>query len=136
MRKQTFCAAAALALCLAWAGVASAKAKAKLLSFGSDFRVGSTLVKAGTYKVTYDDKTGEVTIAERGDKGATLARATAKVELRDKAKSGWDVVLASKGAGLSLVSLSFPGDRQNLVVDDTAAAASSSSGSAAPSAAP
>lgn len=136
MRKQTFCAAAALALCLAWAGGASAKAKTKLLSFGSDFRVGSTLVKAGTYKVTYDDKTGEVTIAERGDKGATVARATAKVELREKAKSGWDVVLASKGAGLALVSLSFPGDKQNLVVDGTAAAASSSTGAPAPSAAP
>jgi len=136
MRKQTFCAAAALALCMTWAGGASAKAKTKLLSFGSDFWVGSTLVKAGTYKVTYDDKTGEVTIAERGDKGATVARATAKVELRDKAKSGWDVVLASKGAGLALVSLSFPGDKQNLVVDGSAAASSSASGASAPSAAP
>jgi hypothetical protein len=136
MRKQSFCAAAALALCLVSAGAASAKVKTKLLSFGSDFRVGSTPVKAGTYKVTFDDKTGEVTIAEKGDKGATVARAVVKVERREKAKSGWDVVLAPKGDGLALVSLSFPGDRQNLIVAGGAAAASSPSGATAPSAAP
>jgi hypothetical protein len=131
MRKQSVCAALALAVCLAASVAVAAKPKSSTLSFGSDFRVGSTLVKAGTYKVTYDDKTGEVTI---NDKTSTVARATVKVEQREKAKAGWDVVLASKDGGLALVSLAFPGDKQNLVVGG-ATAASSDSG-AASSAAP
>ena len=118
MRKHSICAALALAFCLLAAGAAVAKPKSRALTFGSDFWVGSTLVKAGTYKITYDDKTGEVSIS---DKTETLARTTVKVEQREKAKAGWDVVLASKSGGLALVSLSFPGDKQNLVVGDTTA---------------
>ena len=83
MRKHSIRAALALALCLAAAGAASAKAKTNKLTFGSDFWVGSTLVKAGTYKVTYDDKTGEVSI---NDKTSTVARATVKAEAREKSK--------------------------------------------------
>ena len=126
MRKHSVCAAVALAVCLALAGAASAKPKSRTLSFGSDFWVGSTLVKAGTYKLTYDDKTGEVSIS---DKTTTLARATVKAERREKSKAGWDVVLAQKGDGLSLVSVAFPGDKQNLVVGDSTAGSSSSGAS-------
>lgn len=123
MRKHSVRATLALVLCLVSAGAASAKPKSRALTFGSDFWVGSTLVKAGTYKVTYDDKTGEVTIS---DKSSTLARATVKVEQREKTKAGWDVVLAQKGDGFSLVSLAFPGDRQNLIVGDTTAGSTNS----------
>lgn len=126
MRKHSIRVALALALCLAAAGAAFAKVKTQKLTFGSDFWVGSTLVKAGTYKVTYDDKTGEVSIS---DKTTTLARANVKVEQREKSKAGWDVVLASKGGGLALVSLAFPGDKQNLVVGDTTAGSSGSGNS-------
>ena len=125
MRKHSVCAALALALCLAAAGAVVAKPKSRMLTFGSDFRVGSTLVKAGTYKVTYDDKTGEVSIS---DKTSTLARVTVKVEQREREKTGWDVVLAQKGDGLSLVSVAFPGDSRNLVVGDSTTAGSSNSG--------
>ena len=118
MKKHSVCAALALALCLAAAGAAVAKTKTKSLTFGSDFWVGSTLVKAGTYKVSYDDKTGEVSIS---DKTSTVARATVKAESREKSKAGWDIVLASKGGGLALVSLAFPGDKQNLIVSDSTA---------------
>ena len=125
MRKQSVCAALALGVCIVAAGAAAAKSKSKKLSFGSDFWVGSTLVKAGTYQVTYDDKSGEVTI---DDKSSTVARASVSVEKREKSKAGWDVVLAQKGGGLSLVSLAFPGEKENLVVG--AAAGSSNSGAA------
>lgn len=133
MRKHSSRAAAALALCLAAAGAAQAKPKTKTLTFGSDFLVGTTLVKAGTYKVTYDDKTGEVSIA---DKKETVARAAVRVEQRGKSQVGWGVVLAPKAGGLSLVSISFPGDRQNLVIGEAAAAGAPSSGASGPTAAP
>ena len=128
MRKHSIRVALALALCLAAAGAAFAKVKTQKLTFGSDFWVGSTLVKAGTYKVAYDDKTGEVSIS---DKTTTLARANVKVEQREKSKAGWDVVLASKGGGLALVSLAFPGDKQNLVVGDATAGSAGSGNSSA-----
>src|SRR5215210_3323897 len=118
MTKHSIRAALALALCLAAAGAAAAKAKVKTLTFGSDFWVGSTLVKAGTYKVSYDDQAGEVSIS---DTSSTVARTAVKAEQRGKSKSGWDIVLAQKGGGLALVSLAFPGDKQNLVVGDKAA---------------
>ena len=126
MRKHSVCAALALAFCVLAAGAVVAKPKSRTLTFGSDFWVGSTLVKAGTYKVIYDDKTGEVAI---NDKTSTLARATVKVEQREKAKAGWDVVLAAKGGGLALVSLSFPGDKLNLVVGDSTAGSDNSGAS-------
>ena len=126
MRKHSIRAALALALCLAAAGAASAKVRTQKLTFGSDFWVGSTLVKAGTYKITYDDKTGEVSIA---DNTSTLARATVKAEQRVKSKTGWDVVLAPRGGGLALVSLAFPGDKQNLVVGDATAGSAGSGAS-------
>ena len=126
MRKHSIRAALALALCLAAAGAAFAKVKSKTLTFGSDFWVGSTLVKAGTYKISYDDKTGEVSFSDKNK--ATVARATVKAEQREKSKAGWDVVLASKGGGTALVSLAFPGDKQNLVVGDSATAGSADSG--------
>jgi hypothetical protein len=129
MRKQSVCAAMALAVCIVSAGVAAAKSKSKKLSFGADFWVGSTLVKAGTYDVAYDDKSGEVTI---NDKSSTVARTAVSVEKREKTKAGWDVVLAQKGGGLSLVSLAFPGDKENLIVGATAGSPNSGAASATP----
>jgi hypothetical protein len=136
MRKHFICAALALAMCLASAGAASAKLRTRTLTFGSDFLLGETLVKAGTYRVSYDDKTGELSVADRSDKSKTLARASVRVEQRGKSVAGWDVVLAQKGGGLSLVSLAFPGDRQNLVVGDAAAAGATSAGAPASSVGP
>jgi hypothetical protein len=130
MRKHSICAALVLALCVLSVGTAAAKVKTRTLTFGTDFRVGDTLVKKGTYKVAYDEKTGEVSIS---DKQTTLAKATVKVEQRESAKVGWDVVLAPKGDGVALVRLAFPGERQNLVLGDTTAAGSNgASGAAAP----
>jgi hypothetical protein len=130
MRKQIVCAELAVALCVLSVGAASAKVKTRMLTFGTDFWVGDTLVKRGTYKVTYDEKTGEVSLSDKQKN--TLAKATAKVEQRESAKAGWDVVLAPKGGGVALVSLSFPGDRQNLVLgDSTAAGSNATAGSVA-----
>ena len=118
MRKSLVCAALALALSALSVGTASAKVKTKKLTFGSDFWLGDTLVKRGTYNVSYDDKTNEVTIA---DKQATIARATARAEKRDRVAHVWDVTLAPKGDGVALVRLAFPGDRQSLVFGEASA---------------
>jgi hypothetical protein len=113
MRKQLTCAALALALAALSAGAASAKVKTRKLTFGSDFWLGDTLVKRGTYSVSYDDKANEISIA---DKQNTVARASAHAEKREHEAAVWDVTLAPKGDGQALVRLAFPGDKQTLVV--------------------
>jgi hypothetical protein len=130
MRKFIVCAALALSLASASVGTtASAKVKSKKLTFGQDFWVGSTHVKRGTYKVAYDDKTGEVTFS---DKETTLARTSVRVEKRAGSKSGWDVMLLSKGDGLALVSITFPGDSRRLVVGDNAGGGSQTGAAESP----
>ena len=71
MRKQFICAALATALAALSVGTASAKVKTRRLTFGSDFWLGDTLVKKGTYNVSYDDKTKEIRLA---DKQNTVAK--------------------------------------------------------------
>jgi hypothetical protein len=130
MKKIIVCAALSLLLAAA-VGTASAKVKARKLTFGQDFWVGNTLVKKGTYKVAYDDKTGEVTFS---DKETMLAKTTVRVEKRGSSskKAGWDVVLSPKGDGLALVSIAFPGDGQMLVVGGDAGGGAQSGEAASP----
>ena len=124
MRKQFICAALATALAALSVGTASAKVKTRRLTFGSDFWLGDTLVKKGTYNVSYDDKTNEVSIADRQN---TIAKAPARAEKREHAASVWDVTLAPKGDGQALVRLAFPGDHQTLVVGEASASSSKDS---------
>lgn len=121
MRKHLVCAALAAALVALSVGTASAKVKTRKLTFGSDFWLGETLVKKGTYNVSYDDEKSEVTIA---DKQATVARASVHIEARAVGASIWDVTLTPKGDGLALTRLAFPGDRQALVVGEASASSS------------
>ena len=124
MRTKLICTALAVALGALSVGTASAKVKTRKLTFGTDFWLGDTLVKRGTYNVSYDDKTNEVTIA---DKQATIARAAARAEKRERVASIWDVTLAPKGDGVALVRLAFPGDRQSLVFGEARASNSKES---------
>lgn len=88
--------------------------KSRTISVGVDFVVGDTLVKRGTYKFSFNDKTNELTVIDK-DK-AVVATAVAHLEKRDKAASGTDIVLAQKGATQALVSIAFHGDGQNIVL--------------------
>src|SRR5438477_11840634 len=97
MRKQFICAALALALGALSVGTASAKVKTRKLTFGSDFWLGDTLVRKGTYNVSYDDKANEVRLA---DKQNTVARAAAHAEKREHEAAVWDVTLAPKADGV------------------------------------
>src|ERR1043166_1809967 len=112
MRKHLVCAALVAALVALSVGTASAKVKTRKLTFGSDFWLGETLVKKGTYNLSYDEEKGEVTIA---DKQATVAKSSVHTEARTGGASVWDVTLTPKGDGLALTRLGFPGDRQAVV---------------------
>lgn len=113
----------ALMVCALAGTAALAKVKSKTITVGMDFVVGDTLVKRGTYKFSFDDKTNELTITAK-DK-TVVARVAARVEKRQQEATGMDIVLAQKGDKQSLVSVAFYRDSDNIVVQDGAQMAES-----------
>ncbi|PYS96519.1 MAG: hypothetical protein DMF65_12920, partial [Acidobacteria bacterium] len=63
MKKTSIRIAAALLLCSLTATAASAKVTSQVVTFKQDIVVGSTSVKSGTYRVSFDDKTNELTVS-------------------------------------------------------------------------
>ncbi len=104
----------ALLVCALASNAALAKVKSKTITVGVDFVVGNTLVKKGTYKWSFDTETNELSIIAK-DK-TVAAKTVAHLEKRQAVASGTDVVLAQKGANQMLISVAFPGDSQNIVV--------------------
>jgi hypothetical protein len=104
----------ALVVCALAGNAALAKVKSKTISVGVDFMVGNTLVRKGTYKWSFDTETNELSIIAK-DK-TVAARTVAHLEKRQAVASGTDVVLAQKDGSQMLISVAFPGDTQNIVV--------------------
>ncbi|HEY0546126.1 MAG TPA: hypothetical protein VGC91_12170 [Pyrinomonadaceae bacterium] len=118
MKKNLTRIVLAFMLCAMTGVVAFAKEKSRVVSFGTDFVVGSTQVKAGTYRVSFDDQTNQLSILDRKTK-AVIAKATARLEKRDGSSRAIDMRWATKNNMQVLIGLSFPGDSQNIVVSDT-----------------
>jgi hypothetical protein len=86
------------------------------ITFGQNFAVGGTAVKAGTYKVSFDDKTNELTLVDK--KKAVVAKVTAHLEDRKDKDDHLETVMADKAGSQALVRLAFPGDRQSIVINE------------------
>lgn len=114
MKKLTVRMVIALVVCALAGSVALAKVKSSTVTFGVDFVVGDSLVKRGTYKLSFDEKTNELTVLAK-DK-TIVAKAVARLENRKRATSGMEVILAQKGEKQALISLAFPGDSQSIVL--------------------
>ena len=83
------------------------------VAFSADTSVNGTLVKKGKYEVVFDDQSGELSIF----KGAKLiAKTSAKVEKRDQKARGAEVQTILDGLDQKLVSSTFSGSQENLVV--------------------
>ena len=83
------------------------------IAFSVDTKVNGTLVKKGKYEVVFDDQSGELSIF----KGAKLiARTSAKLEKRDQKARGAEVQTILEGMDQKLVSITFSGSQENLVV--------------------
>ncbi len=98
--------------------LAFAKNKKETVKFPTDMQVGGTLVKKGTYSVKYDDQTHELLIVD-GKK--ILARATATTEKRSRKASGVQFSSMANGetATKRLVSITFGGSNENIVLSQT-----------------
>ena len=99
----------ALASVAAWAGV-----KNEQVTFTQDVMVNGTLVRQGTYRLKFDENTGELTIS-RGSN--VIARATARLERRDREARQTEVVSFREGESRHLRSISFRGEEQRIVLE-------------------
>jgi hypothetical protein len=77
MKKRLQTLALALIVCALLSPAALANVKTTRVTFGTDVKVGETLVKKGDYKVRFDDQTSELTILD-GKK--VVVKTTARAE--------------------------------------------------------
>ena len=83
------------------------------ITFATDTKVNATIVKKGQYQVVFDDQSGELSIF----KGAKLiAKTSARLEKRDRKARGTEVQTVLEGMDQKLVSISFTGSYDNVVV--------------------
>jgi hypothetical protein len=104
-----------LVVCALSAGAAFAKVKSSTVTFGLDFTVGDTLVKKGTYKLVFDDKTNELSVLAK-DK-TVVAKTVAHLENRKNSASAIEINLVQRGANHALVSMAFPDDKRLIVLE-------------------
>jgi hypothetical protein len=84
------------------------------VTFSRDVTVNGTPVKAGTYKATFDEQTGEFKLL-RGKK--VVANATARMEkITVPFQNGYS--LTAKGGGYALLSMNMNGTSQAVIVND------------------
>jgi hypothetical protein len=83
------------------------------IAFSADTKVNGTLVKKGKYEVVFDDQSGELSLF----KGAKLiAKTSARLEKRDQKARGTEVQTILEDMDQKLVSVTFSGSLENLVV--------------------
>jgi hypothetical protein len=85
------------------------KTKGATVTFSSDVSVGGSVVKAGDYKVKFNQETGELAVM-KGNK--VIAKTMAR--LQDRADKAHDTTMYLKDN--QLVGIAFSGDRQEVVV--------------------
>ncbi|HEU4595172.1 MAG TPA: hypothetical protein VFS10_08365 [Pyrinomonadaceae bacterium] len=122
MKKATSRIATALLLCALSVAAVSAKVKSRAVTFGQDFAVGGTLVKAGTYNLSFDDQTNTLTVSDRKTK-EVIAKAEARTEARRAGSVlGMDIQIVGSGASATLASIAFPGEKMAFALSGATAA--------------
>lgn len=122
MKKNTTRIATALLLGLLCAAPAFAKVKSRVITVGQDFAVGSTVVKAGTYRFSFDDATNTLSVSDRKSK-EVLAKAEARAEARAEGPLTMQIRLVDSGNAKALASVAFDGEKQAYALTNNSAAA-------------
>ena len=114
----------ALALCMCAGIAASAKVRNQTITFGQGFTIGGTPVKSGTYRLSYDDETNELTVVEKKTK-VLVAKVAARAERLQQARPGVGVQMVRQGNAQFFISIAFPGDDRVIRVGESSAATAS-----------
>lgn len=112
--KSTFAALMICALASISIGAAAKdKVRTESVTFTSDTMVNGTLVKAGDYQMKFNEQTGELTILKDGK---VKAKTTAQLQTRSDKARNTSVRTVTKGKVAELISFSFGGSKQDVVV--------------------
>ncbi|HVG31105.1 MAG TPA: hypothetical protein VM864_15450 [Pyrinomonadaceae bacterium] len=95
---------------------ALASGKSEQLNFHEDFQLNGTKIEKGTYKVSYDAKSGELSVADK--EGKVVARAKARAEQSEKKNRYTTFTTGTENGAKLLRSVSFAGERQSIVVGE------------------
>ena len=99
---------------LALTGAAAfAKTRMGTVTFSSDIKVNGTLVKKGEYELKFDEKTNELSV-EKG--GKVVVKTAARIEKLDRKVKSNAIRTIMEGMEERLVSISFSGSDQSVVV--------------------
>jgi hypothetical protein len=122
MKKVTSTIAIALLLCAISVVSVSAKVKSRAVTFGQSFSVGGTLVKAGTYNLSFDDQSNLLTVSDRKS-GEVVAKAEARAEARRAGSQfGTDIQIVGTGSNATLAAVAFAGEKMAFIVNGVTAA--------------
>ena len=125
MKKNLTRIALIFVVCALTGVAAMAKEKTRLVSFGIDFVVGGTQVKAGTYRISFNEETNELSILDKKTK-SVIAKASARAENRDGSSNIFDMRWVTRDNSQVLVGITFPGASQDIVVQEGTAQAANS----------
>jgi len=98
--------------------VALAKGKKETVTFAQDMKVNGTVVKKGTYAVTFDEQTSELSILKNNK---VIAKAPARVEQRENKARNFELRSTGSGENTELTGVAFGGSKQNIVLTPSAA---------------
>ena len=119
MKKRLQTIGLALVVCALLSPIALAGVMTKEVSFNKDVKVGDTVVKKGSYKVKFDDQTGELTILD-GKK--IIAKTTARLE-EQKNASGYTLkyrTVSDDAGNVTLLSIAMGRKSAIIGVNNTA----------------
>jgi hypothetical protein len=95
--------------------MAIAKNRSEKVSFSRDMVVNGTVVKKGTYKVTYDDQSKEMAIWDGKNE---LTKMAVRSESRTRKPSSTEVIFTEKDNQSVLNSITFAGSAEALIVSE------------------
>ena len=99
------------------------KVRKETVTLASDVTVNGTLIKAGTYELQFNEKTGELAILRDGK---IKAKAAVRSEERSDKAQITAVRTSNKGSRAELISVTFAGSTQNLVLSGNSGAVTGS----------
>lgn len=108
MKKNFYRVTLVLALCASFSLSALASGKSKKVTFTEDIRVGETVVKKGSYKVTFDEQTNVLTINRDKE---VVAKVSARAEdFRHKGERNISYRTDGAASSLSLQAVNMGGN--------------------------
>jgi hypothetical protein len=113
MRKYITRIALVFAVCALAGTSALADGKTDRINFDESFQLNGTTIKKGTYKVSFDEATGKLSI-KKGEK--VIAETTAHAEKADGKSDNTKFSMATENGNKVLRSVTFSGDDRVIVV--------------------